>query len=96
MADPEEPSPLEPQTLKCKSGLIAHAWWHRWEEDVLWIHALLTAADNGGVAAYCRDKNPHGKKVSVEENLRKKFLEVAPPALREVCRAGGRFSKGWR
>ena len=55
---------------------------------MLWIHALLTAADNGGVAAYWRDKNPHGKKVSVEENLHKKVLEVAPPAPGEDVPSG--------
>ena len=91
MATPEEPSPLEPQSLKAKSNQIAHTWRHRWEEEVPWIHALLTAADNGGVAAYWRDKNQHGKKVSVDENLYKKFVEVAPDAHGEELPSGRRL-----
>ena len=45
-----------------------------------WILALLTVADNRGVAAYWRDKNPYGKKICIEDNLRKKFMETAPTA----------------
>ena len=88
MSAPEETSPLELGTVKGKRNPSTHKWKQRWEREVPWIHALLAAADNGGVAAYWRDKNPHGKKTSVADNLRKKLAQVAPVAEDEELPSG--------
>ena len=87
----EEPSPLELGTLKGKRDPSTHKWKLRWEREVPWIHALLAAADNGGVAAYWHDKNPHGKKTSVADNLRKKLVLVAPVAEDEELPSGSQL-----
>jgi len=62
----------------------SHVWKRRWQSDVLWIAALLTAADRAKVAAHWRDTNPHGKKLAMEARLYDALKEDCPPHTEEL------------